>query len=277
MTDSFDDAIFEFLANLVYRHSGILLSDKERGVLETRVARRARSLALPSFDAYRALLKSDRRRDEIPALLDAVTINYTYFFREESQFAALSAEVFPEIVARQEATGSDRVRVWSAGCSSGEEPYSVAIAFHEAVENAEWYDFQILATDINRRVLRTARHGSYPEDRLQQIPQEWRLKYLVRDADTAPGQLRISPEIRRHVRFRRFNLQADADPLTGQFDVIFCRNVMMYFAKPTQQKLLTRFRAVLPRGAYLCVGESDELDTTPPGFTRIGFGVFRRG
>jgi chemotaxis protein methyltransferase CheR len=241
------------------------------------VGRRLRDLEIDSFAAYLQLLQGNESRDEIPALLDAVTINYTYFFREESQFAALSAEVFPEIVARQEASGGDRVRVWSAGCSSGEEPYSVAIAFHEAVENAEWYDFQILATDINRRVLRTGREGVYPEDRLQQIPQEWRLKYLVRDADTPEGKLRITPEIRQRVRFRRFNLQSDTAPLKDQFDIILCRNVLMYFDEPTQQKLLGRFRAILPRGAYLFVGESDELDTAPPGFTRIGFGVFRRG
>ncbi len=276
MTDTFDDTLFAFFTDLVYRHSGILLGERERGMLESRVARRVRDLGIDSFAAYRERMEGNSRRDEIPALLDAVTINYTYFFREESQFAALSAEVFPEIVARQEAAGGDRVRVWSAGCSSGEEPYSVAIAFHEAVENAEWYDFQILATDINRRVLRTARHGSYPEDRLQQIPQEWRLKYLVRDADTPPGQLRISQEIRRRVRFRRFNLQSNSDPLKDQFDVIFCRNVMMYFDEPAQQKLLGRFRAILPRGAYLFVGESDELDTAPAGFTRSAFGVFRR-
>jgi chemotaxis protein methyltransferase CheR len=277
MTDTFDDTVFAYFADLVYRHSGILLGDRERGMLETRVTRRLRDLGLHSFAAYRERMKGNAGREEIPALLDAVTINYTYFFREESQFAALSAEVFPEIVARQEEAGGDRVRVWSAGCSSGEEPYSVAIAFHEAVENAEWYDFQILATDINRRVLHDARRGSYPEDRLLKIPQEWRLKYLVRDAETPPGHLRISPEIRGRVRFRRFNLQSNSDPLKDQFDVIFCRNVLMYFDAPTQHRLLGQFRTILPRGGYLFVGESDELDAAPPGFTRIAFGVFQRG
>ena len=277
MTDTFDDAAFAFFTDLVYRHSGILLGERERGMLETRLTRRVRDLDLPSFAAYRERVQGNAGREEIPALLDAVTINYTYFFREESQFAALSAEVFPEIIARREAEGSDRVRVWSAGCSSGEEPYSVAIAFHEAVANAEWYDFQILATDINRRVLRTARRGCYPEDRLQQIPQEWRLKYLVRDAETPNGQLRLSPEIRSRIRFRRFNLQGNSEPLKDQFDVILCRNVLMYFDPPTQQRLLGRFRDILPRGAYLFVGESDELDIAPPGFTRISFGAFRRG
>ena len=276
MDDAFDDSVFEFLAKLVYSHSGILLTEKERGVLETRVGRRARELTLPSFAAYTKLLQSERRREEIPALLDAVTINYTYFFREDSQFSALSAEVLPAIVARREAEGSDRIRIWSAGCSSGEEPYSVAIAFHESVENAEWYDFQVLATDINRRVLRIARQGVYPEDRLENIPGEWRHKHLVRDSETPPGHLRISPEIRRRIRFRRFNLQRNTEPLKDQFDIIFCRNVMMYFDPPTQQALLGRFRSILPRGAYLFVGESDEMDAAPPGFTRISFGVFRR-
>lgn len=277
MTDTFDDSAFAFFTDLVYRHSGILLGERERGMLETRLTRRVRDLDLPSFAAYRERVRGNAGREEIPALLDAVTINYTYFFREESQFAALSAEVFPEIIARREAEGSDRVRVWSAGCSSGEEPYSVAIAFHEAVANAEWYDFQILATDINRRVLRTARRGCYPEDRLQQIPQEWRSKYLVRDAETPAGHLRLSPEIRQRIRFRRFNLQGNSEPLKDQFDVILCRNVLMYFDPPTQQRLLGRFRDILPRGAYLFVGESDELDIAPPGFTRISFGAFRRG
>ncbi len=272
-----DRETLHFLKRVVYDHSGIHLTHKEEGLLTTRVARRVRDLGLASARAYAELLRAPEGRGEVPSLLDAVTINYTFFFREQAQFHALAAGVIPRLLGeRAEEGGRAGLRVWSAGCSSGEEPYSIAITLAEVVGDPERCDARILATDINRKVVRTGSRGIYPEDRFVHMPREYHHKYLVRDAETPEGSFRLCQEIRDLVAFRRFNILKDAPPLRGTLDLIFCRNVMIYFDEPTKARLLGNFLNYLAPGGYLFIGESESLEGGSPGFDAVGPSIFRK-
>mgnify|MGYP005843756151 CR=1 FL=1 len=271
-----DRETLHFLRKVVYDHSGIHLTHKEEGLLVSRVARRVRELHLPSARHYGELLRSPQGRSEIPSLIDAVTINYTFFFREQAQFHALAAQVFPRLLAERAGGERGTLRIWSAGCSSGEEPYSIAVTLAEVVGNPERCDARILATDINRRVIRVGSRGVYPEDRFVHMPREYHHKYLVRDGATPPGFFRLCDEIRALVAFRRYNILRDAAPLRGTLDVIFCRNVMIYFDPPTKARLLSSFLRYLSPGGYLFIGESEKLDGGGVGFEPAGPSIFRK-
>jgi chemotaxis protein methyltransferase CheR len=269
-----DRETLEFLRHLIHRHSGIHLGGKEQNLLESRVARRVRELGLPSLRAYRGLLLGPSGSGEVATLLDAVTVNYTFFFRETAQFHALAATVFPKLLAGR--GDGEVLRIWSAGCSSGEEPYSIAITLAEVVGSPERCAAQILATDINRKVLRTGADGIYPTSRFTHLPQEYRVKYLVRDRETPVGSLRICEDLRRLVAFRRFNILRDAPPLRNRLDLIFCRNVMMYFDEPTKVRLVTKFLRYLAPGGFVIIGETEALEGGPPGFEKVGPAVYRK-
>lgn len=272
-----DRESYTFLRDVVRRHSGIHLTDREAGVLETRVQRRLRALGLATAAEYATYLRGPEGPGEIPALLDAVTVNYTFFFRENRQFQFLSAEVLPALLSRPDSLDREAIRVWSAGCSSGEEPYSIAICFVEAAGSAERCRLQLLASDLNRRALQTATRGIYPLDRLTAFPPEYRYKYLVRDAETPEGCLRLTGEIRRLVTFRRSNILSRVQPFRGDLDLIFCRNVMLYFDEGTRRRLLGSFRRGLRPGGHLFLGETETPSPAAgAGFDRVGPGVFRK-
>ncbi len=276
MDTTVDPETFRFLKELIYRHSGIHLTEKEAGVLQTRVSRRVRELELASPRAYAELLRGPLARDEIPELIDAVTINYTFFFREKAQFQALAATVLPALDAARQDDPARPLQVWSAGCSSGEEPYSIAISLAEVLGEGGLAGARVLATDINRRVLRIGTRGVYPIERFVHVPYEYRYKYLVLDGDTPAGCLRLSPELRQMVVFRRFNILRNAPPLHNNLDLIFCRNVMIYFDEPTKERLISRFRQYLRPGGYLFIGENEKLSGTGWGLEPCGPSIFRR-
>lgn len=270
-----DAETFSFLREVVHGHSGILLTEKEAGMLKTRVGRRLRELGLSSFSQYVQLLLGPGAAREVPALLDAVTVNYTFFFRERRHFEVLGSTIFSRFLSeRGRRTGA--LRGWSAGCSSGQEPYSIAMAFAEVARNVEGQDFRLLATDVSQRVVRAGAAGIYPVSLLSGIPQEIRAKYLTRDGATPPHCLRIALELRNLVAFRRVNMLRDAEAFREDFDFIFCRNVMIYFDADTRVGLLAKFHGALNPGGLLFVGSNETLSDVSHGFRRLEPGVFRK-
>lgn len=245
------DGQFSQISALVRDLCGINLHAGKRQLVRARLTRRLRELSLPSFDAYLELLRDDE--SELVALLDVISTNLTRFFRERSHFDV--------IVDRLRAAADDRpsptVRIWSAGCSSGEEPYSLAIEMHEAFDDLHLWDAKILATDLSTRMLATARAGVYSVDRLTDVSNELRERHFK--AVPGDGQrYRVAEHIRRMVHFARLNLM-DEWPMRGPFDAILCRNVMIYFEKATQQRLVNRFHEKLRRGGLLLIGHSESL------------------
>ncbi|GAB4268671.1 MAG: protein-glutamate O-methyltransferase [Deferrisomatales bacterium] len=276
MARQLDAQTFEILRELIYRHSGIRVTPKEAGPVAVRVGRRATALGFASPGEYARFVASPQGAAEVPALLDAVTVNYTFFFREPAQFRTLRARVFPQLLAARKRRGSRALRVWSAGCSSGEEPYSIAVSFAEAVGDPHRYDFRVLATDINRSVLKAARRAVYPVERLERFPQELFYKYWCRDEETPEGHLRLVEEVRRMAVFRRHNILREMESLRGELDLVFCRHVMIYFDRPARVRLVGSFARYLAPGGYLFLGESEELEDPDRRFRAAGKGVYRK-
>ena len=249
---------FQQISQLVYDHCGINLHEGKRELVRARMATRLRAGGFRSVAAYLEHVLADTTGREFTALIDTVSTNLTSFFRESRHFDYLRQKCLPALIESRHASGQRILRVWSAGCSSGEEPYTLAITLLEAVGTAapSW-DIKILATDISTRVLKTAEAGCYSRERIQGIPDALRTRYFTTNRST-PHQVRVADPVRRLISFRHLNLMA-AWPFTGPFDFIFCRNVMIYFDKPTQEKLVNRFQNCLDRNGLLFTGHSESL------------------
>ena len=276
MKSQLDPESFSFLRDFIYLRSGIFLSDKDAGLLDARLARRLRDLGLSSFGAYAAFLQGPEGSTESAALVDAVTTNYTSFFRDADHFQFLCADVLPRLLRENERAGRCSIRGWSAGCSTGEEAYSIAMSFAEASRDFDRRDFRLLATDINRKVIRMAVRGVYPDSKLARIPQEYFYKYLVRDGETPQGFMRVSDEIRRLILFRRANVLLEPEGFQKRFDFIFCKNVMMYFDQPTQEKLVNRMYLYLRSGGYLFTAPAECMKAVSHGFQFVSPTIHRR-
>ena len=254
------DEDFELISDLVYRHCGINLHDGKKELVRARLAKCVRASGLDSVSAYLAHVRADATGREFARLIDAISTNLTSFFREKAHFDYLKDRFLPALVARKAAVPGGRrtLRAWSAGCSSGEEPYSLAMTLLEAVENSSGWDTRLLATDISRPVLQTARRGVYDKSRAAAVPPELRAKYFSPVLLEGRSALSASEALRRVIRFNYLNLM-ETWPFTGPFDFIFCRNVMIYFDKGTQQKLVNRFWQCLSPGGLLFTGHSESL------------------
>jgi chemotaxis protein methyltransferase CheR len=250
--DDLTSAQFARVASLVRHVAGIDLRPGKEGLVRSRLASRLRALGIDSFDDYLARLDADASGAELVLLLDAITTNKTSFFREPEHFRILQDEVLPDFAART--TG---LRVWSAGCSSGEEPYTTAIVLREALDARRFADARVLATDLSTRVLARAREGVYAEELLADVPPQLVARHF---GPSGRGErlVRVADETRACVRFARLNLMSSW-PMKGPFDVIFCRNVMIYFDKATQERLVNRFASLLAPGGWLFVGHSESL------------------
>jgi chemotaxis protein methyltransferase CheR len=244
--------VFARLRKIVRERAGIHLGDHKRQLCQTRLGRRLRALDLASFEAY--LSELDRPGStEHGELINAITTNVTAFFREPHHFELLASTVLPGLV---DDPGRTRLRLWSAGCSSGEEPWSLAMVLDEARLPARW-DVKVLATDIDTDVLARARRGVYPDDRLAQVSDARRARYFSQ-IPAERGRWRIADALADRVAFRTLNLFA-AWPMRQPFDVIFCRNVIIYFDEASKQQLVRRFVDALAPGGYLCLGHSESL------------------
>jgi chemotaxis protein methyltransferase CheR len=266
------DQEFSFIRTVVEKNAGIILNSSKRQLVQGRLARRVRELGLRSFAEYCDIVRSGGP-EELVGLINAITTNVTSFFREIHHFESLAAVMLPEAMGRNER--SHRLRIWSAGCSSGEEPYSIAMAASEALAGARGWDFKILATDIDSEILNTAAKGIYPAERLQGVSDERRQRWFEAGAGANAGQVRVKPELQTMITFRPLNLMGDW-PMHGPFDVIFCRNVMIYFDQATREKLLMRYAQLLADGGYLCLGHSESIHTSHTSFKLVGRTIYRK-
>jgi chemotaxis protein methyltransferase CheR len=266
------DAEFDFIRHVVGENAGIVLGPNKRQLVQGRVARRMRELGLLSYEAYCEHVR-DSGPEELVGLINALTTNVTSFFRENHHFDALASYMLPEAFKRNAATR--RIRIWSAGCSTGEEPYCLAMMAAEVLPPSQRWDLKILATDIDSDVIAQAEQGVYPLDRVTAIP-EARLRRCFRQGSGAQiGNVRVREEIARLVTFRSLNLMHEW-PMRGPFDIIFCRNVMIYFDQATRERLVDRFGQILAPGGYLCIGHSESIHNATAPFKLVGKTIYRR-
>jgi chemotaxis protein methyltransferase CheR len=241
------DAEFALFATLIEREAGIHLTPAKKALLGSRLLARLRTLGLDSFGAYYQHVQGDRH--ELVQLLDAICTNETHFFREPHHFELLSGDLVPRWRAdAREGRRERRVRVWSAGCSSGEEPYSLAMLLAAA-----------LATDLSTRVLAKAEAAIYPVDRLRDVPLEQRRRAFLRGTGPQTGQVKVAPEVRQLVRFERLNLTAASYPVPPGLDLVLCRNVLIYFNADLRKRVVTRLCGLLAPGGHLFLGHAESL------------------
>ncbi len=267
----FSDAEFAFVRELVEQHAAIKLPDTKRQMVYGRLVRRLRDLRLGSFAEYVALLREDAGGPEFVNLINAVTTNLTSFFREKHHFDVLRERVIPEFIERNSAKRS--LKIWSAGCSTGEEPYSIAMTVQDCLPSG--WDLRILATDIDTKVLATAEAGIYGEDRIRSLPEALKRRGFLRGRGATSEKVRIRPEFQQFITFRQLNLM-EPWPMQGKFDFIFCRNVVIYFDKPTQQRLFDRFADQLVDGGYVFLGHSETMHNLATRFRLLGQTVYQK-
>lgn len=262
----FTEADFKRIGAILYADSGISLPEGKVALVYSRLAKRLRSLGLQNFREYCDLIAADEGVDERKAMLMSLTTNVTRFFREPHHFEHLSALLRGELAEALRA--GDRLRIWSAGCSSGEEPYSIAMTILSCIPDAGSLDIRVLATDIDANILAKAKAGVYASEALSQIPAAMRTGI----ASGSDGRITLTPAVRELVRFAELNLMAPW-PMKGQFDAIFCRNVAIYFDEPTQARLWTNFGKKLMPTGRLYVGHSERVSV--PEFKPDGQTVYR--
>jgi chemotaxis protein methyltransferase CheR len=246
-------AQFRRICRILYQQCGISLREGKEALVRSRLSRRLRRLGLQNFDQYIEMVESDGSGSELQTLVDSLTTNKTSFFREPQHFAFLQAQLLPQLCRERRP-----VRFWSAGCSTGEEPYSLAILLLEKIPSIEKADWRILATDISDRVLSEARMGEYAPERLEDVPPAYLRSYFRSAAPAESSRFAVTDSVRALIRFARLNLMKDW-PMQGPFDAIFCRNVMIYFDLSTRKELVGRFVRKLRPGGYLFVGHSESL------------------
>jgi chemotaxis protein methyltransferase CheR len=250
----FTEADFTQIAKRAYQDFGLHLAPSKKELVYSRLAKRLRELGMTDFRSYCALIESPGGGAERMQMLSALTTNVTHFFREDHHFRLLRETVLPPLLA--EARAGRRVRLWSAGCSAGQEPYSLAFTLLDLCPEAARLDIRILASDVDPAILRRAEEGTYPADEIKAIPAGMRDRFLDQSGG---GQFRVNDRARGIVRFAELNL-IDDWPMRGGFDIIFCRNVAIYFDKETQARLWQRFGALTPPGGYLFLGHSERLN-----------------
>jgi chemotaxis protein methyltransferase CheR len=249
---------FRRISDLVYEHCGINLHHGKKELVRARLAKRLREGNFRTFSDYIRHVLNDPTGREFSILVDSLSTNLTKFFREEQHFEYLRSEFLPRALAQKQGRRDFRIRGWSAGCSSGEEPYSIAITLLEAIHGAGRWDVKLLATDVSTRILDRAREGCYEKERVEPISLPLRTKYLTRRREGGRDVYEVADSLRSVVLFRYLNLMQDW-PVKGPIDFIFCRNVMIYFDKPTQARLINRFYDLLAPGGVLFTGHSESL------------------
>ena len=264
------DEEFQHFRDVVYRETGINMSEMKRALLQSRLQRRLRVLNLPDYGSYRRWFDA-HYDEELMHFINAVTTNKTDFFREDQHFDFMLTDALPALVKK----GQDRVRIWSAGCSTGAEPYSIAMTVHEFYEG-KVPDVKILATDIDTQVLETAQNGVYKAESLQDMDVGFAKKYFQKGTGPNAGLFRLKDPVRSLVTFKRLNLLEFNYPMKGKFDIIFCRNVIIYFDKPTQKKLFEYMYDFLDDDGYLFIGHSENLAPLTDTFRCLGRTIYRK-
>lgn len=263
---------FNTIRKLVYDHTGINLSEGKRDMVYSRLAKRLRQLGLETFGDYCALLENESS-DELGNFMNSVTTNLTSFFREEHHFEYLKNELLPKLMKIRD--GERTIRIWSAGCSSGEEPYSIAMTVRDVIPASSGWDVRILATDLDTNVLHHASQGIYSEDRLNGVPKEKLKRWFLKGKGDNAGKVRIAKELREMIIFKQLNLMKEW-PIKPGVDVLFCRNVVIYFDKPTQSVLFDRYANILADHGHMFIGHSETLYNVCDRFRLLGKTIYEK-
>jgi chemotaxis protein methyltransferase CheR len=270
------DSQFRKFSALIHDICGIKLPPIKKTMLSARLQKRLRALGLASYKQYlEVVLSSKGGGGELIEMLDVVSTNKTEFFREPDHFTLLTERILPGYAQRL-ARGGRQLRVWSAGCSSGEEPYTLGIVLAEYAAKNPGFDFSLLGTDICTRVLAIGEKGVYPNERLAVIPRWLLQKYFMRGTGDQQGFHRVTPELRSKIKFRRLNFKDRDWSLGKPVDIIFCRNVIIYFDRPTQAALFERFHRQLASGGYLVIGHSETLEGIYDRFRRVAPTIYQK-
>ena len=267
--DGITEEEFGQFSALVYRECGILLPATKKALLVTRLSKRLRELGVPSFQAYYNLIAGDPGGSEFTRLLDLISTNKTDFFREPVHFEFLRTRILPELQQLKQ------VRIWSAACSSGEEPYSIAMSVADAVEYPPQWECRILASDLSTRVLSKAASGIYEADRVRDLPLDVLRRHFLKGRGEHAHLFKAKPHLTEMIVFRRINLIDERYPIKTPLDMIFCRNVMIYFDRPTQARLMAKFRRHLKPGGYLFIGHSESLQWVDHQFRYVAPTIYR--
>jgi len=251
---------YELIRRLVYCQSGINLGDKKTQLVRARLGKIVRTRGFRSFREYYRHVEQDPSGEELCTLLDAISTNTTHLFREMSHFNLLRRLLQTWLADRDWRARHPTIRIWSAACSSGEEPHSIAMVAHDVLRDHPGVDLKILATDLSVRMLSRAMLGIYEPHRIGTVPPELKTRYLRPTVADGEAVLQLIPELRQTITFARFNLMTPAFPFRNRFNVIFCRNVMIYFDRPTQQAVVGKLTERLHEGGYLLIGHSESLN-----------------
>jgi chemotaxis protein methyltransferase CheR len=270
---AFSDVDFRSLAQLAYEHAGIVLPDAKRNLVYGRLSRRLRALKLTDFSDYREYLAT--HEGELQSFINSLSTNHTKFFRESHHFDHLRSQLVAPFTHSSNKAGGRRMRIWSAGCSSGEEPYTIAVVLKREIHDIERHDVRVLATDIDTEVLAKAARGVYPASASDEAPAGYRSYFQVKADDETEDQVFMDEAVRKLITFRQLNLLGPW-PFKGLFDAIFCRNVMIYFDGPTKSALVERFTQQVKLGGWLYIGHSESLIGSHPGLELVGRTIYRR-
>ena len=267
----FTEHNFNTLRKIIGEQTGISLSDHKHDLVHGRLTKRLRILGMSCFDQYCDLLLNNPG-DELEHFTNAITTNLTSFFREQHHFDYLSEKLIPCLFEHNQ---HNCVRIWSAGCSTGEEPYSIAMALRETVPNIDKRDVRILATDLDTNVVKQAANGVYSATRVEKMPKERLQRWFQKGKGDQAGYVRTRSELRNMISFRQLNLMEDW-PMRGFFDIVFCRNVVIYFDKTTQCVLFDRFARQMKEQSHLFIGHSETLNKVSDRFSLIGKTIYRK-
>lgn len=265
------DRDFNQIRKLVKDQTGINLSEGKRDMVYGRLSRRLRQLDLTDFRVYLKYLETDEV--EVGNFINAITTNLTSFFREMHHFEYLKKTIIPSLLASNRDTG--RIRIWSAGCSTGEEPYSIAMTLLDSIPDIAHWDVKILATDLDSNVVAHAKEGIYTMDRVKALPDNIQRKYFRKGRGSTEGSVKMSESLQSLITFKQLNLMHQW-PMRGPFDVIFCRNVVIYFDKPTQRVLFDRYADMLRPDGHIFLGHSESLFKVSERFKLLGNTMYQR-
>lgn len=266
----FSEKDFKYIRDLISDHTGIVLAEHKVDMVYGRLSRRLRELNLESFDTYLSSLENDEQ--ELIHFVNALTTNLTSFFREKHHFDFLSSKLLPQIMKNK---GSKRLRIWSAGCSSGEEPYTIAMTVRSIIpENSGW-DVKILATDLDSNMVKKGSDGIYTEDRVTGLSEQQMKKWVKKGKADTNGMVKMDDRLREMITFKQLNLMHEW-PMKGPFDLIFCRNVLIYFNKDTQAMLFERYADMLVADGHLMIGHSESMYKICDRFKLLGQTIYKR-
>jgi chemotaxis protein methyltransferase CheR len=276
--NSIGDPEFEFIKDLIYKQAGIFLAPHKKIMVQSRLNTRLRTLGIASYEAYVSQLKKDPKfaAAEMQELINRLTTNKTDFFRENHHFEFLKDHFFPEVEQAAVSGGPKNLRIWCSASSTGEEPYSLAISLHEYFQNKPGWNLKIIASDIDTAVLKTAQEGIYREDRLEPVSDSLKLKHFNKQVKADHIFYEAKPHLKALLEFKQINLLNHPFPIKEKVDIIFCRNVVIYFDKQTQKTLFQQFEEQLKPHGYLVLGHSETMFGISDRFKFLGHTVYQK-